>query len=559
MKRTAHPTIEPLESRIAPAVFIVTNLNDSGSGSLRAELAASDAHGGSNTIVFHLPAHPLHGENIIALASGALTTMGNVTITGPGAGKLIVSGEASSGVFNITGQTGLTTISGLSIVDGSNDDAGGGIYCEQSLTLKNVVISGNYATSGGGVDVSGSAGAKVSISNSLISGNGAEIDGGLDLDGGSLTFSNTVVTANRATDGAGGMFAGIDGSGSGIAFTGCRISGNSGPYGGLFLAGDDSAKITISGTTISGNISTSTSTVGGGGLYFKYGNAAIIHSTIVNNTAVYAGGGIEASTFTSLTISGSTISGNQTTKLKAAYQGGGGVFLYGAGNSPVASVKILSSVITDNHSAGPGGGVYAVNGANLTISGTTISGNGAASGGGIQTSGMSQIDAVNLTVIGGKISDNTGAVGGGGIDAASVYGTISITGAKISGNFCGGVGGGISAYSTVSVTIKNVVVSGNIATGSGGGMQISATPVFHVSGGSFTGNESGGSGGGIYASDSTGSIIGVTISGNAATTAGGGVGAAAGTVTIQASKVTGNSAPASADLFFTDGGAFTYV
>jgi len=571
VKRSNHSTIEPLESRIAPAVFIVTNLNDSGTGSLRAELAAADAHGGSNTIVFHLPAPPVHGENIITLTSGALTTVGDVTITGPGAGKLIVSGNDSSGVFNITGQTGLTTISGLSIVDGNDGAGGGGIYCRESLTLKSVVISGNSTESGGGgVYVLGSTGAKVSISNSLISGNSAAANGGLGLGNlGSITISNTVVTGNTATNGAGGIAADVNGSGSGIAITDCRITGNRGPYGGLYLNGNSSApaKIAITGTTISGNVSTSVSTsmgAGGGGLRLEYCNATIAGSTIRNNTAVYDGGGIDAANFTSLTISGSTISGNVTTERSSAnYGGGGGVCLYGSGKSPIPQAKISGSVIADNRSSGAGGGVCAFNGVNLTISSSTISGNNAGAGGGVTTNSAAadQFDAVNLVMIGDKISNNS-AYAAGGIDAMSGNGAVTIARCTMSGNFCEGAtecGGAIYAHSAVSVTITNVVASGNIATGNGGAIKISNTSNFNISGGSFTGNVAGGYGGGIYTSDSAGRIVGVTISGNTAETTGGGVADAGGVVTLQVAKVSGNSAPGSPDVYTSDGGSFTYV
>ena len=176
---TYYPTIEPLESRIAPATFTVTTIVDSSdvahdTGSFRDALALADAHPGPDTIVFHLPAPPLHSENIITLSGVELTSKGNVTITGPGAGKLIIDGNGTSRVFDINdgvaGTDSPTIISGLSIVNGSLGNAGGGIYSAESLTLKKVVISGNAATFGGGVDVFGdaAAGTKVSISNALV-------------------------------------------------------------------------------------------------------------------------------------------------------------------------------------------------------------------------------------------------------------------------------------------------------------------------------------------------------------------------------------------------------
>ena len=68
--------------------------------------------------MFKLPAPPAHGENVITLTSGELTSKGDVTIVGPGAGKLIVSGNGTGRVFDIDDGSTLTdspaTITGLS-------------------------------------------------------------------------------------------------------------------------------------------------------------------------------------------------------------------------------------------------------------------------------------------------------------------------------------------------------------------------------------------------------------------------------------------------------------
>ena len=151
-------------ARVPPSTITVTNLADAGPGSLRAALATADALPGKDTINFHLPAPPVNSENIIALTGGALTSKGDVTITGPGAGKLIINGNAADGVF-VFDDSNLAidspvTISGLSIVNGNSAAFGGGIVSAESLNLKNVVVSGNQASQdGGGIWVSGLQGA----------------------------------------------------------------------------------------------------------------------------------------------------------------------------------------------------------------------------------------------------------------------------------------------------------------------------------------------------------------------------------------------------------------
>src|SRR5262249_8066 len=129
----------PLEDRLAPAT--VTNLNDSGPGSLRDAISTTP---GGGTVDFQ---PGLAG--VINLTSTTLTVFSNITIAGPGAGGITVrcdnppqSGN-QFGSFSIIG--GVTvTISGLTIADGSAP-TGGGISSHGTLTLSRVVVTGNNA------------------------------------------------------------------------------------------------------------------------------------------------------------------------------------------------------------------------------------------------------------------------------------------------------------------------------------------------------------------------------------------------------------------------------
>ena len=162
----------------AVALYIVTNANDTGAGSLRQALI--DASDG-DTIRFD---PSLNGQTI-TLTSGQLAVNKNVTISGPGAGQLSVSGNAASRVFYISpGKT--VTISGLAILNGSapaDYPAGGGIYNHNAiLTLNDCTISGNRANQGigGGIYSDGTGGsATLTIINSTISGNSAWPGGGI--------------------------------------------------------------------------------------------------------------------------------------------------------------------------------------------------------------------------------------------------------------------------------------------------------------------------------------------------------------------------------------------
>jgi hypothetical protein len=570
---SAKPSLEALESRVAPATFTVTTLADSGAGSLRDALAKADTSPGPDKIIFKLPAPPVHSENTIVLGGTELHSKGNVTITGPGAGKLIISGNGASRVFDINDGNNATdspaTISGLSIIRGAAGAlAGGGAYSTESLTLNNVVISQCSAVLGGGVTVNDFAGPPetVNISNSFVTDNSAGTNhGGIDLIGlQSVSIKRTVVSGNSASGIVGGVYTGIRNTGTGIAISGCTISSNSaaGAGAGLWLnnlATSAKAKATISASVIANNSSTNTgfAGVGGGGVFIQHGSAAITGSTIRNNSAVYYGGGVSDTGGAALTISNSTIAGNRTTATNAAGQGGGGIFIMGTGGVTPAPVTIIGSSITDNSSALDGGGLLAKNGIALSISGTTFAGNRAANnGGGINTSGTGA-NKVDLTINGGNLSNNFASVAGGA-EYATGDGQFFMTATKVTGNHATGAGGGLYLMSSTTangVVLKNLTVSGNVAGDItiGGGVCITGTPDFHITGGSFTTNKAGG--GAIGVTASSGSILGSKVTGNFAAVEGGGIFNGGGTVEVQADNVFGNTAPLDPDFH----GTFTFV
>src|SRR5207247_6012940 len=131
------------EDRALPSTFTVTNLLDSGAGSLRAAVASANATVGSDTITF---ASTVRGT--IILTSGQLALNDSVTITGPGASLLTVqrgtaAGTANFRIFNVAANK-TVTISGLTIANGRTTQ-GGGILNAGILTLNNDVVTGNTA------------------------------------------------------------------------------------------------------------------------------------------------------------------------------------------------------------------------------------------------------------------------------------------------------------------------------------------------------------------------------------------------------------------------------
>jgi hypothetical protein len=147
------------------ATVTVTSTADSGPGTLRD--AVDNASSGS-TINFSLPS-----PAVIRLTGSTLVITKDLTILGPGAGKLSIDGNASSSVFLISPSNSVI-LAGLTITNG-NTSFGGGIYNEDSdLTISNCTLWGNSATFGAGIqnlEVTGNA--KLKIIGSTLRGNSA--------------------------------------------------------------------------------------------------------------------------------------------------------------------------------------------------------------------------------------------------------------------------------------------------------------------------------------------------------------------------------------------------
>src|SRR5712691_9482293 len=120
------------------AAFTVINTNDSGAGSLRAAILAANANGTGADII---DATGVTGS--IPVTSGELLINSDLTINGPGANLLSVSGNLTSRIFNVgAGRT--VSINGLTVTGGRVQSVGGdGILNAGNLTLNDVAIGGN--------------------------------------------------------------------------------------------------------------------------------------------------------------------------------------------------------------------------------------------------------------------------------------------------------------------------------------------------------------------------------------------------------------------------------
>jgi hypothetical protein len=292
---------------LSPTTYLVNLVGDAGSGSgtsgdIRYCINQADnpANAGS-TITFDTTAL---GSNAITLTKGQLVIAANMTITGPGASKLTLNGNHANRVFDIASTTAQVTISGLTISGGSAA-YGGGIVNQGSLTVSDSMLSANSARiEGGGIC---NIGGKLTVNGSSLSGNTATSGGGGLYNNGSLTLSSSTLPGNSAFQGGGVFNAGI----GTLAVNTSTLDDNSAQFGAGFsnrgtltvsdsvLSGNSAAQYT-GGIDNGGSLTVTNSTVAGnsaayvGGLFNASGTATLTNATIAQNSASVSVGGIDA-------------------------------------------------------------------------------------------------------------------------------------------------------------------------------------------------------------------------------------------------------------------------
>ncbi len=122
------------------ATRIVQNLNDSGAGSLRDTIAASAS---GDSIIFGV-------FGTIQLTSDKLSVNVNLNIIGPGPGQLTIARVVTNDFRIFYFDNGTWSLSGVTITNGYDTLAGGGIYNGNgNLTVSNCVITGCNAAMAG--------------------------------------------------------------------------------------------------------------------------------------------------------------------------------------------------------------------------------------------------------------------------------------------------------------------------------------------------------------------------------------------------------------------------
>jgi fibronectin-binding autotransporter adhesin len=515
------------------AKLLVTTAENDGPGSLRAVVAEAEA----GAVVAFDTEGVFAVPRTITLASQIVLDRA-VTIEGPDQEALTVSGNHDVRAFRVTGGAAVV-IQGLTVANGSaaletvdiGDEprparAGGAVLVDAgaSLTLRAVaVVDSEAAGIGGG---SGFGGGIANLGGTLVVRDASVVAGNLAGDGGGIatigaTASTTVtgdsvVSDNTAEHNGGGVFIWL---GSQVVDASV-VRGNWAPAGGGMSNQGGTLEVRA------GSVVSSNQSVRGAGLY---------------NTG-------------SATVSGSTFGGDEPGDGNVAEGGGGGI------HNEITLVVREGSRVVGNVAAGPvtgtdgGGGI--LNLGQATIEGSGVESNESATrGGGIANHGT-------LSVLAGSwVQANDTTAGGGGIANESLdpeRGHALISASTVSGNTAA-LGAGVDSRGSGSLTIVDATIRGNVAGQSGGGVYVTSDVT--ISGSTIGGDavedaNQADEGGGIHCTCPLLVEAGSRVAGNTATTAGGGlylVGGAGATPlerTITGSTFEGNDAPLGGGIYF---------
>jgi len=260
---------------------IVTNNADNGAGSLRQAIADACA---ASTITF-APAF-FSVPRTITLTSGELEPARSMTITGPGANLLSISGNNLTRILRSDNIT--LALSALTLTAGNGQGAiqngsGGAVSHDGgTLTLTDVVISGSScestSTSGGVFSLGGT----LNIVRSRLTGNTCSNVGALYLQSSNATLVDTSIDGNAGSDAIRTNSAGANVA---LTLTNVTMSGNSSVAGNSAIRSQagfgTTVTITLNNSTVSGN---ATSGAGNGAIWNQALGGAFV--TVLRNSIV---------------------------------------------------------------------------------------------------------------------------------------------------------------------------------------------------------------------------------------------------------------------------------
>lgn len=268
----------------SPAVVAVTNLADSGAGSLRAAVAAVRPGG---TVEFAV-------AGTINLVSGPITISRDVRVEA--ANDIVVDAGGLSRIFTISGAT--VDLIGLDLADGQAPNGGAIATTGARLTMTSCIVRDSAAGNGGGISLDGGSLTLVetTIRDNTSASTGAAAGGGIFNQDAELIVRSSTIRGNVANGINSALGAGVfvGGNGGSAVLTNTTISGNSASAGGNsqgggLFAGGNNASAALVNCTVTDNVASAGSGPGNGGGLFNVGGSSRIfvrHSIVAGNFLV---------------------------------------------------------------------------------------------------------------------------------------------------------------------------------------------------------------------------------------------------------------------------------
>lgn len=276
------------------ATFVVTKTSDSNDGvcdtdcSFREAVAAANSAATDDTVEFDAVVFATPQTVLITLGEVVIANNGTLTINGTGAAKITFDGNGTSRIIS-TGANVVATINDATFTHGTgtgalNTGRGGAIYnVGGTLTLNNLVITGNTANNGGGLNNAASSSPSVpavlTVNNCVVSNNTSTSSGGgmQNFSTSTLTINNSTIMNNTSGGSTGG--GGLQANGN-VRVTNSTFTGNNSPGGSGGAIVYNGVTLLVTNSTIVGN----TSTNNGGGIHKSTANlTGVIRNSIVAN------------------------------------------------------------------------------------------------------------------------------------------------------------------------------------------------------------------------------------------------------------------------------------
>jgi hypothetical protein len=559
------------------ATYTVSNTSDSGTGSLRDALTQVNAGAGGDTIDFS-------GVTGTITVGSTLAITKSVTINGPGASVLAISGNDAVRVFSVASTAANTVISGLTITHGNatvvGTNQGAGISANAAMTINNCAFSYNTAGVGtlntgaalfGGsqaVTVNGStffnnkalvgdggaifAGTLV-VNNSTFYNNTAALEGGAIyvVLGTKLTIQNSTFVGNAAGTVGGGIWVNNP-----LTLTNSIVSGNTSPLGPDYYCAVTSACGGTNNPTPANNLigdSTVTSLLSplgyNGGptmtMFPLQSGTGIIGAGLDSTLATDQRGvprsttgasdlgavqtyNLVVNTINDSTDTSTTCDGSDTCSLRDALNlanshGAGDVVTVAGLQGTIALGSALPDVTSELNILGPGANLF------------SISGEGA-----YQVFNITNPNGITnfsgLTIANGSSSSDGGGISNNGS-------TLTLSNCAFANNSAtgGASGGGLANLNTAgTATVTNCTFSGNSALNGAATYNLGTLIVENSTFNGNTASGTGSSGGGIF-NQGLANVASSTVVGNTAGTGGGITNSSPEAISVLNSLVAGNT------------------